>query len=60
MVASLVKLVRVPSMTGTDAGSELQQRQAASLADLGFDVDERDLDPASCYPSRFDNELGAD
>ena len=44
MVASLVELVRVPSVTGTDAESELQQRQAASLADLGFDVDEWKLD----------------
>src|SRR6187431_2816267 len=44
MVASLVELVRVPSVTGTDAESELQRRQAGSLADLGFDVDEWKLD----------------
>jgi len=44
MVASLVELVRVPSVTGTDAESELQHRQAGSLADLGFDVDEWKLD----------------
>jgi acetylornithine deacetylase len=44
MVASLMELVRVPSVTGTDAESELQQRQAGSLADMGFDVDEWKLD----------------
>ena len=44
MVASLVELVQVPSVTGTDAESELQHHQAGSLADLGFDVDEWELD----------------
>jgi acetylornithine deacetylase len=44
LVASLVELVRVPSVTGTDAESELQHRQALSLAESGFDVDEWKLD----------------
>ena len=44
MVASLVELVRVPSITGTDAESELQRGLAGSLAALGYDVDEWKLD----------------
>ncbi|MTD15265.1 M20/M25/M40 family metallo-hydrolase [Nakamurella sp. YIM 132087] len=39
IVDALVAEVRVPSVTGTAAESELQHRQAAELAALGMDVD---------------------
>ena len=39
LVDDLVDLIRIPSVTGTDAESELQHRQAAALRDLGMDVD---------------------
>ncbi|AZI58592.1 ArgE/DapE family deacylase [Nakamurella antarctica] len=39
LVAELVNLIRVPSVTGTDAESELQHRSAAQLTELGLDVD---------------------
>ncbi|HEY8791144.1 MAG TPA: ArgE/DapE family deacylase [Actinopolymorphaceae bacterium] len=35
----MVDLVRIPSVTGTAAESDLQHRQAAELARYGFDVD---------------------
>jgi acetylornithine deacetylase len=44
LVDDLVGLLQVPSVTGTDAESELQHRQAAALAALGFDVDAWRLD----------------
>ena len=44
LVKSLVELVRVPSVTGTDAESDLQEQQARSLRELGFDVDHWKLD----------------
>lgn len=52
LIDDLVRLLRVPSVTGTDAESELQQRQAASLAALGFDVDlwQLDLDRLAAHP----------
>ncbi len=46
LVASVVDLIRVPSVTGSDAESDLQHRQAAGLARLGFDVDTWRLDLA--------------
>jgi acetylornithine deacetylase len=39
LVAGLVDLVRIPSLTGSAAESELQHRQANELARYGFDVD---------------------
>ncbi|MDN5796511.1 MAG: M20/M25/M40 family metallo-hydrolase [Intrasporangium sp.] len=39
MVDRLRRLVRVPSVTGTDAESELQNTMAGDLAGLGFEVD---------------------
>ncbi len=39
IVDSLVALVRVPSVTGSDTESELQHSQAAAFADLGLEVD---------------------
>lgn len=44
LVQSLVDLIRIPSVTGTDAESDLQHRHAAELAELGFDVDAWKLD----------------
>ena len=39
LVGHLVDLVRVPSVTGTDAESELQHVSATQLASRGFEVD---------------------
>lgn len=39
LIDSLANLVRVPSVTGTSAESDLQHQQAAELARYGFDVD---------------------
>jgi len=52
LVQHLVDLIRVPSVTGTDAESELQHRHAAELAELGFDVDtwKLDLQELSAHP----------
>lgn len=44
LVAELVDLVRVPSITGTDAESDLQHRFQGQLDDLGFEVDAWKLD----------------
>jgi len=44
LVESLVDLVRVPSITGTSAESDVQHQQAAELARYGFDVDTWALD----------------
>ena len=44
LVTSLVDLVRVPSVTGTDAESELQHLQAALFGTEGLDVDAWQLD----------------
>lgn len=44
LVQSLVDLIRVPSVTGTDAESDLQHDQAAQLGELGFEVDAWKLD----------------
>jgi acetylornithine deacetylase len=46
LVAELVDLIRVPSITGTDGESDLQHRHAAQLAELGFAVDVWKLDLA--------------
>jgi acetylornithine deacetylase len=39
LVDDLVELIRVPSVTGTDAESDLQHWHARRLTELGFDVD---------------------
>lgn len=39
LINSLVKLIQIPSVTGTDAESQLQTMIAQQLDDLGFDVD---------------------
>ncbi len=44
VVQELVDLIRFPSVTGTDAESDLQDRHATYLAALGFDVDAWALD----------------
>jgi acetylornithine deacetylase len=46
LVAELVDLIRVPSITGTDGESDLQHRHAGQLAELGFSVDAWKLDLA--------------
>jgi acetylornithine deacetylase len=52
LVDDLVALIRVPSVTGTDAESDLQHRHADRLAELGFDVDawQLDLDELARHP----------
>ncbi|MCU1472993.1 MAG: putative M20/M25/M40-family peptidase [Amnibacterium sp.] len=44
LVQDLVHLIRVPSVTGSDAESDLQHRQARRLESLGFAVDAWKLD----------------
>ncbi len=44
LVESLMELVRIPSMGGTDAEIEVQEAAAVMLRDLGTDVDRWDLD----------------
>ncbi len=44
LVHHLVDLVRVPSVTGTDAESDLQHRSARELTEAGLDVDLWTLD----------------
>jgi acetylornithine deacetylase len=55
LVHDLVDLVRVPSITGTDAESELQHRQGAQFAGFGMAVDSWKLDLEAltadpCFP----------
>ena len=52
VVDDLVRLVRVPSVTGTDAESELQHEQSESLRSWGFNVDawKLDLDELGRHP----------
>jgi acetylornithine deacetylase len=52
LVDDLVTLIRVPSVTGSDAESELQHWHARELSDLGFDVDhwKLDLDDLAAHP----------
>ena len=44
LVESLVDLVRIPSVGGSDAEIEVQQHVAAELTDLDTDVDCWDID----------------
>lgn len=46
VVRELIDLIRVPSVTGTDAESELQHRAAGQLDELGFAVDAWKIDLA--------------
>ena len=46
LVDSLMELVRIPSIGGTDAELEVQETSAAMLRDLGVDVDRWDIDLA--------------
>lgn len=52
LVDELVGLLQVPSVTGTDAESDLQHRHATSLSALGFDVDmwQLDLQQLAAHP----------
>lgn len=52
LVQELVDLIRVPSVTGTDAESDLQHRHADQLRELGFAVDawKFDLDDLYAHP----------
>lgn len=52
LVGELVELIRVPSVTGSDAESELQHWHAIELSRLGFDVDhwKLDLDDLAARP----------
>ncbi|WP_242504079.1 ArgE/DapE family deacylase [Promicromonospora panici] len=52
LVEELVAMIRLPSLTGSDAESELQQWHASQLATLGFDVDtwKLDLDDLAAHP----------
>lgn len=52
LVEHVVHLVRTPSVTGTDAESELQDEMARELGDLGMDVDlwKLDLDALAADP----------
>jgi acetylornithine deacetylase len=52
LVASLVELIRIPSTTGTDAESDLQNSQAKQLEQLGLNVDswKFDLDELRSHP----------
>ncbi|MBI5160844.1 MAG: ArgE/DapE family deacylase [Micrococcales bacterium] len=44
LVEELIAQIRIPSITGSDAESELQHRLAAQLGELGYDVDAWSLD----------------
>lgn len=52
LVEQLVTMIRIPSITGSDAESDLQHWYAARLAGLGFDVDtwKLDLDELAAHP----------
>lgn len=52
LIDNLVDLIRVPSTTGTDAESDLQNSQARKLEELGLDVDswKFDLEELRAHP----------
>jgi len=52
LVTDLVTMIGVPSVTGSDAESDLQHWHAAQLAGMGFDVDtwKLDLDTLADHP----------
>jgi acetylornithine deacetylase len=59
LVDELVELIRVPSVTGSDAESDLQHRHARQLEALGFDVDswKIDLDQLAARPDHPGTEV---
>lgn len=58
LVEELVALIRVPSVTGSDAESDLQQWHARELSRLGFEVDhwKLDLDELAAHPDHPGSE----
>jgi len=52
LVETLVKMLQIPSVTGSDAESDLQALQANLLSELGFEVDhwKLDLDELAAHP----------
>lgn len=52
LIHDIVEMIRVPSVTGTVAESDLQHRQATALLDLGMDVDvwSIDVDEIRAHP----------
>lgn len=52
LVDTLVKMIQIPSVTGTEAESDIQSLQARYLAEIGFDVDhwKFDLDELAAHP----------
>ena len=52
LVDTLVTMIQIPSVTGTDAESYIQSWQARHLAEIGFDVDywKLDLDSLAAHP----------
>jgi acetylornithine deacetylase len=52
LVDTLVKLIQIPSVTGTEAESDIQAWQARELTEMGFEVDhwKLDLDALSAHP----------
>lgn len=61
LVEHLVEMIRIPSITGSDAESELQHAYAARLALLGFDIDtwKLDLDDLAEHPDHPGTEAPA-
>lgn len=58
LLLDLVSMIQVPSVTGTDAESDLQHRHATRLTALGFDVDtwKLDLDGLAAHPDHPGSE----
>jgi acetylornithine deacetylase len=52
LVDTLVRFIQIPSVTGTDAESDLQAWQARHLTEIGFNVDhwKLDLDTLAAHP----------
>ncbi len=62
LVDELVTLIRIPSVTGSGAESELQHWHARELSQLGFDVDhwKLDLDDLAAQPDYPGTEVPRD
>lgn len=52
LVNTLVKMIQIPSVTGTEAESEIQAWQAQLLSEIGFEVDhwKIDIDELAMHP----------
>lgn len=52
LVDTLVTIIQIPSVTGTEAESDIQSLQARYLAEIGFEVDhwKFDLDALAAHP----------